>query len=401
MAEFHCRVASLSGEIMERTYSAEDEAALRRELEADDLLPLEIREQSSLMKSLGFQPKVSPRDFLFFNQELVALIKAGLPILHSFDILIERRKDPRFRQALEDVRQRVKSGESMSEAFMAQGSLFPPLYAASLASGERSGELATVIERFVRYTRTVMEVRRKVVAAMIYPAILFSLSLGLIGLLIFYVIPRFSEFLTAFDTDLPMITQIVMDVGDFASTYWLQILILSVGSTVFLLFWRATDTGKVALDRLKLSLPLVGSIARDYAQNRFTRTLSTLQAGGIPLVTSLELSSRAVANQVYENALLDVTSKVREGASLWESLDETGLISDIAIEMVKVGESTGQLSEMLGSASDFTDEEIDYRLTRTVALVEPIILIFMAVVVAIMLLSMYLPMFKAMQGGNF
>jgi type IV pilus assembly protein PilC len=401
MAEFHCRVASLSGEIMERTYSAEDEAALRRELEADDLLPLEIREQSSLMKSLGFQPKVSPRDFLFFNQELVALIKAGLPILHSFDILIERRKDPRFRQALEDVRQRVKSGESMSEAFMAQGTLFPPLYAASLASGERSGELATVIERFVRYTRTVMEVRRKVVAAMIYPTILFSLSLGLIGLLIFYVIPRFSEFLTAFDTDLPMITQIVMDVGDVASTYWLQILILAVGSTVFLLFWRATDAGKVGLDRFKLALPLVGPIARDYAQNRFTRTLSTLQAGGIPLVTSLELSSRAVANQVYENALLDVTSKVREGASLWESLDETGLISDIAIEMVKVGESTGQLSEMLGSASDFTDEEIDYRLTRTVALVEPIILIFMAVVVAIMLLSMYLPMFKAMQGGNF
>ncbi len=401
MAEFHCRVASLSGEIMERTYTADDEAALRRELEADDLLPLEIREQSSIMRTLGFQPKVSPRDFLFFNQELVALMKAGLPILHSFDILIERRKDPRFRHALEDVRQRVKSGESLSDAFMAQGEMFPPLYAASLASGERSGELATVIERFVRYTRTVMEVRRKVIAAMIYPIILFSLSLGLIALLIFYVIPKFSEFLTAFETDLPMITQIVMQVGNFASTYWLQILVISVGFTVFILFWRSTQSGKLALDRLKLSVPLIGPIARDYAQNRFTRTLSTLQAGGIPLVTSLELSSRAVANQVYENALLDVTSKVREGASLWESLDDTGLLSDIAVEMVKVGESTGQLSEMLGSASDFTDEEIDYRLTRTVAMVEPIILIFMGVVVAIMLLSMYLPMFKAMQGGNF
>jgi len=398
MPEFQARVAAPSGEIIERAYTAESEAALRRELEDDEFLVLELRQRSALLQKLAFRPRVSAREFMFFNQEMSALIKAGLPILASLDILIERRKNERFRRALMDVRNRVKSGESLSEAFAAQGELFPRLYSASLASGERSGELHSVLQRFIAYSRSVMEVRRKVVSALIYPCILMTLSVILIAILVFYVIPRFNEFLVTLGTELPLITRVLVAVATFCRDNGLILLAVVAGSAVALMLWTRTEAGRYAMNRVSLRIPLIGKVIHDYAQNRFTRTLGTLQAGGIPLVTSLELSAHAVGNRVFERALLDVTNRVREGQSLWESLERTALVSDIAVEMVKVGESTGALDEMLGAASDFTDEEIDYRLTKIVSLIEPLMLVFMAVVVGVMLASMYLPLLTAVGG---
>ncbi len=398
MPEFQARLASPSGEIIERSYTADSEAALRRELEDDEFLVLDLRQRSALLQKLAFTPRVSAREFMFFNQELAALIRAGLPILACLDILIERRKNERFKRALMDVRNRVKSGESLSEAFTAQGELFPRLYSASLASGERSGELHSVLQRFIAYSRKAMDVRRKVVSALIYPAVLLTLSIGLIVVLVFYVIPRFNEFLVTLNTELPLITKALVAVATFCQRNGLLILLTAAGTAVALVLWNRTEAGRLMMDRVSLKIPLVGTVFHDWAQNRFTRTLGTLQAGGIPLVTSLELSARAVGNRVFERDLLDVTNRVREGQSLWESLERTGLISDIAVEMVKVGESTGALDEMLTSASDFTDEEIDYRLTKIVALIEPLMLVFMAVVVGTMLLSMYLPLLTAVGG---
>ncbi len=398
MPEFNCRVANATGEIIQRTYSAESEAALRRELEGDELLVLDLRQKNPLLQKLAFRPRIAPREFLFFNQELAALIRAGLPILGSLDILIERRKNERFKRALLDIRNRVKSGESLSEAFAAQGEMFPKLYAASLASGERSGELSSVLQRYITYSKKVLEVRRKVSAAMIYPVILLTLSVAIICVLVFYVIPRFNQFLETVGAELPMITQVLVAIALFCQNHWRQILLIAVGAVVGLLLWQRTESGRIVLDRVKLGLPLLGRVISDSAQNRFTRTLATLQSGGIPLVTSLDLSARAVGNRLFETELLKVTERVREGQALWESLEQADLMSDITIEMVKVGESTGALDEMLESASDFTDEEIDHRLTRIVALIEPIMLIFMAVVVGIMLASIYLPLITAVGG---
>jgi type IV pilus assembly protein PilC len=400
MPEFTARVATPTGEIVERSYVADSEAALRRDLEAEELLVLDLRQRSAILQKLALGPKISSREFMFFNQELAALIRAGLPILASLDILIERRKNERFKRALLDIRNRVKSGESLSEAFANQGDLFPKLYSASLASGERSGELSGVLARYISYTRSVLEVQRKVVQAMIYPIVLLTLSVGLIAVLVFYVIPRFSEFLTTLNAELPGITKAMMFIATFCQENVVAILVSSVGLAIGGLLWGKTEAGRDAIDRFKLKLPLIGSIAHDYAQNRFTRTLATLQAGGIPLVTSLDLSARAVGNRLFERELLAVTQRVREGQSLWESLEETGLMSDIAVEMVKVGESTGALDEMLGAASDFTDEEIDHRLSKVVALIEPLMLVFMAVVVGMMLLSMYLPLLTAVGGQS-
>jgi type IV pilus assembly protein PilC len=405
MPEFICRIANPTGEIVERSYVAQDEAALRRELEVKDYLILDLRRRSPMLKAIAntlrVRSRISTREFLFFNQELRALLRAGLPILGSLDILLERRSNPAFRRALSDIRDRVKGGESLSEAFMAQGDLFPRLYSSSLASGERSGEIPTVLDRYIIYTRNIMAIRRKVTAALMYPAILLTLSLGLVALMVFYIIPKFNSFLDEFGTDLPLITKILVDSATFCTENWKALVVgvvVVVGGTML---WQRSGRGRIALDRLKMRLPVVGPIISEYAQNRFTRTLGTLIAGGIPLVTSLDLSARAVGNALFEREILDVATRVREGQALWESLERTGLISDITIEMIKVGESTGALDEMLASASDFTDEEIDYKLTRLVALVEPLIIVFMAVVVGGMLLALYLPLLRTYSQSRF
>jgi len=404
MPEFVCRIAARSGEVFDKTYIGADEASVREQLESQDLLILDLRRRNplvhSLLRSLHITGSIPGKDFLSFNQELRALIRAGLPIVPSLNILLERRKNKTFRDALIDIRDRIKGGEALSDAFAAQGDLFPSLYSTSLASGERSGELAAVIDRFIAYQKKIIGVRRKVISAMIYPLVLLVLATGLITLMVFFIIPKFNDFLVDFGTELPLITKIVVGFSLFAAGNWYYLL-GGVGAAALALSWFSrTESGRLQIDRFTLRIPVIGTIVSEYAQNRFTRTLGTLQAGGIPLVTSLELSARAVGNAVFERRLLEVADRVREGESLWEQLDKTALFSDISIQMIKVGESTGALDEMLDSASNFTDEEIDAHLERMMALVEPLMLVFMAVVVAVMLLSIYYPLLQAYGQSN-
>jgi type IV pilus assembly protein PilC len=398
MAEFFCRVATDGGEVFERTYTAESENGLRRELDAQNLMLLNVRRSNpvlqQLAKSFRLRGNISGREFLLFNQELAALIKAGLPILNCLDILLDRRENQTLKQALIDIRERVQGGASLSEAFDAQGDIFPPLYSSSLASAERSGEMVSVLHRFISYQQKVLAIRQKVIAALIYPMILGVLLVGLIALMILFIIPMFNEFLSDFGKELPLITQVVMNTSMFAVQHWALILIATIASVIGFLVWKKTENGAMAMDKFNMRLPLVGKVIRNYAQNRFTRTLGTLVSGGIPLVNSLELAAHAVGSPVYEKALLTVAQHVKEGNSLWESLDDTELLTSITVQMIKVGESTGGLDEMLSNASEFTDNEIDNQLTRLMALIEPLMLVFMAIVVAVMLLSVYLPLIE-------
>jgi type IV pilus assembly protein PilC len=405
MAQFICRMALPTGEIVERTVVADSEAAVRRELEDKDTLVLELRRQnpvfSAVAGAFAIKPRIAAREFLFFNQEFSALLRAGLPILTSLDILIDRRKNLVFKKALADIRERVKAGEALSDAFAAQGDMFPKLYAASLASGERSGELPNVLKRYIAYTRSILSIRKKVVGALIYPAILFTVSLGLISIMVFYVIPSFSSLFKDLGTDLPALTQAIMDVALFFQRQWMLITAVVVAGAAAFVVWYRSPGGQIGFDRLKMRVPIIGEVFREYAQNRFTRTFSTLLAGGIPLVTSLELASRAVGNAVLESELMGVTVRVREGQPLWESLERTGYLSAMAVEMVKVGESTGALVEMLDNASEFSEEEIDYKLSKMVTLIEPVMLVFMAMVVTGMLLAFYLPLIRAAGSSKF
>ncbi len=405
MPEFQCKVVTTTGEILARSYSYENEAALRKDLERKEYLVLEVKKKSFLidfLKSLLiFRAGVKIKEFLFFNQELAALIKAGLPIITSLDILIERRKNKIFRKALVDIRNRVKSGSSLSEAFEAQGDLFPKIYSSSLASGERSGEIASVLRRYISYTKLIMALRKRVVSAMIYPAVILSLSLGLVALLVYYILPKFSEFYVSFEADLPLITQVLITFSLFVRKWALLLVVVIVAGIFVMNVWKRTKYGRLKLDSFKLRLPVVGAIIHQYAISRFARTLSTLVAGGIPLVTSLEIAGNAVGNALFSREILDVARKVKEGESMWESLEKTGLMSDMAIEMIKVGESTGSLEEMLANVSDFIDDEIDQRINTLLSLLEPMLLIFMAFVVGGMLLAIYLPLLKVYGKSQF
>jgi type IV pilus assembly protein PilC len=397
MPEFVARLGAPDGSILERSFSSESEKTLRAEL-AGQYLVLGVRKKqsvASLLPGMGGRRGIKMKEFLLFNQELASLIKAGLPIVASLDILTERRKNPVFKQALLDVRDQVRGGSSLSEAFASQGELFPRIYCSTLASGERSGEIAAVLTRYIGYQKTLLSTRRKIVGALIYPAFLFLVSIGVIGILVLFVVPKFQDFYKDMGSELPLITRVLIGLSTAVTAYWPVVLAAIGGGLVGWRAWARTEAGRLNMDRMQLHIPVVGGLLQGFAASRFVRTLGTLLAGGIPVVSALGVAARAVGNLVFERALLDVERKVREGGGLWQALEETHLFSDIAIEMTKVGESTGALSEMLVNVSEFYDEETDNRIATLMALMEPVMLIGMGIIVALMLLAMYMPLLRA------
>ena len=337
---------------------------------------------------------VKPAEFLVFNQELVALLKAGLPIVTGFEVLLERQENPRFKKILVDIRDQLVSGVALSDAFLSHGDVFPRLNATSLKAGERSGEIERVLRRYLAYQKILAAVRRKVVGALVYPAVLIGLSIGLVVILMTYVIPRFREFFAGFEAGrLPLITRVVIGTADFLRAHILLIL-AAVAAVVFLfLRWKATEKGRLGWDAFLLRVPLVGPILRQFALSQFSRSLATLVGAGTPVVPALEIAAGAVPNRRVSGAVASVVPRVREGAEVWRSLESTGTFTSLAIEMIKVGEATGALEEMLTNVSDFYDEAIEAQLQRIVSLIEPIILVVMGGVIATLLLSIYLPMF--------
>jgi type IV pilus assembly protein PilC len=398
MPEFIAKVGTSDGTVMERTFTAESEEALRSDLEGKDYLVFKVRRKGGMTGLLpGFGPgrSVKMKEFLLFNQELAALIKAGLPIIASLEILTERRKNQAFKKALMDVRDKVRGGASLSEAFQEQGEMFPAIYSATLASGERSGEIASVLLRYIAYQKTILALKRKVTTALIYPAILFVLMMGLIAILIVWVVPQFTEFYKDFGADLPLLTRALIGVSGFVTQKAIFMVALVALGAVLFRAWVRTPAGRLAIDRFVVRVPVAGGVFHRFAVSRFTRTLGTLIAGGIPAVTALLMSAKAVGNLEFEAKLIDVERKVREGSSLWESLEATGLFNDIAIEMTRVGESTGSLHDMLANISDFYDEEIEARINTIMVFIEPVMLVVMGGFVVLIMLAIYLPLLRS------
>lgn len=399
MPEYICRVGTLSGDVRSETHVAPDEAALRADLARRQLHIFDIRQRGAAVTIGGLRigagaRTVKRRDFLLFNQQMVALIRAGLPLLQALDSILERMPEGAFRRYLTDIRARVQSGQSLSEAFTAQGEVFPRVYAAALTAGERSGELATVMARYLQFAKKTEYVRTKVSGALIYPALLSAMSLGLVALLMFYILPKFSEFYVEFDAKLPGITLFVIGLATFLKSQIGLIAIIGVGGILAARAWRQTPPGRLFFDRLTLKLPGIGPVLRMYNIAQFTRTLSTLLSGGIPLVSSLQTTSGAVDNMEFVNATLAIGEDVRQGRPLWESIDRTGVMSDLTIELVKVGESTGSLDVMLSNIAEYYDEQVDEAMTRVVTMFEPILLVVMGALVGFLLLAMYLPIFR-------
>jgi type IV pilus assembly protein PilC len=400
MPEFILRVGTPEGDVIERPVVAPSMRAAQEEARRQGLHVFGARRGSRRLRDLipRIGGAVSTEQFLLFNQELLALVRAGLPIVQSFDIMLERQKNQRFREILTEIREKLTSGVALSDAFAAYGDLFPPIYSTSLRAGERSGDLEGVIKRFLRYQKLIVNLRKKVVGAMVYPAILILLSAGMIFIMMTYVVPKFAEFFEGFGQELPWFTQLMITVATFIRG---NILLMAIGTAAAVFFinrWVKTR-GRLTWDRMKLRIPLVGGILHRFAIMQFTQSLGTLLAGGTPMVPAIEIASQSVTNALVSRRISGIVQNVREGEPLWRSLDNTRVVSDLAVEMIKVGESTGALTEMLANVSEFYDDEIESRLTRLVAAIEPLILVFMGGVIGVLLYAFYLPLFRLSQVG--
>jgi type IV pilus assembly protein PilC len=292
------------------------------------------------------------------------------------------------------VHEKVRSGTALSDAFASQGDLFPRVYTASLLAGERSGNLDAVLRRYVEYTKIIQSVKRKTISALVYPMILITLALGLVSIIILMVFPAFADFYATFGADLPFITRVIMRISEFIRTQFVLILlVLGIGAAI-LVSWARRPGQKARFDHLLLGLPVLGQVARKFATSQMARTLATLLGGGLPLVNALDIAAKSVGNRFMAAQLDIVSARVREGESFAAALEARKTFPDVAVKMAEVGESTGALQDMLNTVADFYDEEISTTMDRFVTLVEPVLLVFMGLVIAGLLLALYMPLFQ-------
>jgi len=380
---------------VEQTFAAPDESALRTELEQKGYYLFSIRRGLGL-RGLGLRrPHIPTERLLIFSQELAALLKAGLPLVQSLDVMLERQRDAVFRRSLETIREKVRSGIALSEAFRAEGALYPPILSASLIAGERSGNLEGVLRRLGQYLRLSYALRRKAIAAAVYPLLLFAMMGALLAVMVLFVIPGFKEFYGGMDVELPLLTRVVMAFAVFLRHNAFWVLLVLVAGWVAFKAWTRQEHSAIVIDRLLLSIPYLGRLMKMYATSQLTRTLSALLQGGLPLLNALEVAGASIGNRAMASVVSGAAHQIREGRSLTMALESTGMIDSLTLEMVKVGEQTGALGDMLNSVADFYDEEMETSMAKALALVEPVLLIFMAFIVAAMLLAFYLPMFEA------
>ena len=395
--EFRCRIASPSGEIVEGVYVAENEARLRHEFEEKGLYVLSLQRKGSvagLALQLGRPASIPTNDFLVFNQELATLLKAGMPLVQSLDLLRKRVASPVFRGVLQDVHERVRAGSALSDAFAAHGALIPSVYTASLLAGERSGSLDTVLRRFVEYSKIIANVKRKTLSALIYPVILITLAFVLVAIIVFRVVPAFTDFYASFGADLPLITRIIVRISTVLRQQLLLVLLVGGGAVAGFVFWIRQPGQKARFDHAILRVPGAGEVAKKFATSQMARTLATLLGGGLPLVNALDIAARSIGNRYVAGQLEIVTARVREGQSFAAALEARRIFPDVAVKMAEVGESTGALQDMLNTVADFYDEEISTNMERFVTIVEPLLLVIMGIVIAALLLALYMPLFQ-------
>lgn len=395
MNEFVVRLADERGRVLEQTHMASTAEELRARFTQAGYYVYSVKTRGSLA---GNRKKVKLETFLIFNQQFLTLIKAGLPILGSLDLLGRRQKIVQFRAQLEDVAARVKTGESISQAFEAQGG-FPLVYTTTLLAGERSGNLEEVLQRYLDFQRVSLTFRKKLKASLIYPALLIVMVIGLFIFLITFVVPRFAQLYEQLGTALPALTVFLMDLGRNAQQYGIYFLVALAGLGYLVYRWTKTDSGALLIDRVRIGTPVFGDVWLKYQVGLFARTLSTLLTGGLPLVPSLETAARSIDSRQVASAILRSVETVREGKGLSKSLEQTKAFPELAIEMIEVGESTGALPQMLNSVAEFFEEDVQTNLTAAMSLIEPMILVVMGVVVVTILIALYLPIFSLGASG--
>jgi type IV pilus assembly protein PilC len=396
MAEFLVKLADERGHVLEQVERGGSEKEIRERFSHQGYLVYSIKGRPAFSARRlfgGGAQRIKTDPFIIFNQQFVTLIRAGLPILMSLNLLSRRQKDPYFKGLLENVEERVKSGELLSDAFAKQEGI-TKIYTTTVLAGERSGNLEEVLDRYITFQKITATFRKKLMASLWYPGLLLiALSVMLVFLMTF-VVPQFADLYSSMNTPLPAITVLMLNIGTTIRHYYYLILLGMVLLVVGLLAWVRSENGARTLDSLRFKIPKFGDIWMKYQISMFSRTLSTLLSGGLPLVPSLETASNSINSRKIAKTVEGAAQRVREGQSLSYSLEESKFFPDLAVEMIEVGESTGALPAMLNSVAEFYEEDVQHALTAALQLVEPIILIFMGLTVATVLISLYLPVFS-------
>ncbi|MFY9619122.1 MAG: type II secretion system F family protein [Pyrinomonadaceae bacterium] len=406
MAEFVCRLGTPAGEIVTRTIEAsavhEARARLEREgFKVFNITPPKVEGVTSFTKASGGsgRTKVKANDFLLFNQQLAALLRAGIPILQAISMLRRRATSVRLRAVLEAVEDAIRGGAALSQAFASQGAIFPRIYTASILAGERSGALDEVLSRYVTYMRRSVALRRKIRGALAYPLFLLLASLGMVVFLTIYVVPRMSELFAGFGGNLPLVTQIVLTLSGWltGNVFWLAPLLIV--SAIGFGIWSRTLGGRLTIDRLKLKIPIAGKLLVQLSVAQAARSLATLLAGGITLVESWEIAAESITNLELRRRSSAILPMIREGQSFTESLESAGWMPALAIDMIGIGERSGSLREMLDEVATFYDAEAEVKLEQLTTTLEPAILVVMGGIVVVILLAIYLPIIESISGG--
>ncbi len=393
--EWVLKYADSRGEIHNQTANAGSEQELRERYSQQGFLIYSIRPRRTGIAAaglLGRKKKLNLERFLIFNQQFVTLIRAGLPILKALDLLADRLTDPQLGHHVKSVRDDVKNGTLLSEAFRRQG-VFPKIYTTSVLAGEKSGGLVEVLERYVTYQKLSLAVRKKVLVSLLYPLLLICAAMCLIVFLVVFVVPNFAELYKSMSADLPAITKVLIAVGTTARSYVLIGFAGLIGAGFLFRWWSRRESGRDVLDNIKMRSPLFGDMWIKYQVAQFARVLSTLLTGGIPLVQGLETAGDSLGTSLLRRALDKAGKMVREGQTLASSLSSTGIFPPLAIDMIEVGESTGALPAMLSSVAEFYEDDVNTKMTASLSLIEPVIMIFMGIFVAFVLVALYLPIF--------
>jgi type IV pilus assembly protein PilC len=396
MAIYICKLGSSDNKIIEKEFEASNREMLRQSLEEQGYFVFEIRKKplQFLLEKGIVRQKVDSKEFMTFNQELLVLIKAGLPIIQALDTILEKGGKGRLVDMLRDIREDIKGGASLSDAFEKYPSVFSHLYVASIRAGERTGDLPQTLRRYTAFLKRVEGFRKKVISALIYPSIILTLAFIVVTFLILYVVPTFTKVYTDAGSQLPLPTQMLIYFANSLQRYILLILGIIIAGMVLFRRWSITEQGRFLLDGWKLRIPFLGDLLTKYALAGFSRTFATVLGSGIPIVESLKMSVGTLNNQVLERKLLDAVVRVEEGTMLSIALEKTKFMPPIALRMLGVGETTGALEEMLGEISDYIEEEIDKSLHLLTTAVEPAIMIVMGIVIGVIIITMYLPIFK-------
>jgi type IV pilus assembly protein PilC len=402
MAEFVIKMADERGRVLRQVESAHSAAELRERFSMQGYLVYDVKPRGLLIAGAGpvRRRRLKLEQFVIFNSQFVTLVRAGLPILTALDLLSKQQRNEHFRGVLEEVRQRVKAGESLSGAFDAQ-KVASKLYTATLLAGEKSGNLEETIGRYIAFQRIAISFRKRLLASLVYPAVLVVAMVLLLSVLMLYVVPRFAQMYGEIGAELPGITQFMLGLSAGGQAYAPYILVAALAAAILLWQWRKTETGAAKLDAVRLRLPFFGGIYLKYQIAMFSRMLSTLLAAGLPMPTALQTASESMESPVLSQAVATARDRVLEGRPLARSIEETGAFPDLAIGMIEVGESTGALPQMLTSVAEFYEEDVQTALAAALSLIEPLILVIMGGVVAVVLISLYLPIFNlgAAAGG--